>query len=193
LTGNTEDILKKSGAMLQGHFVLASGVHSPFYWEKFRILQYPHYTEQLCRMIADRYRQDGIEVVAGPTIGGIIVAYEVARQLGVRGIFAEKIGEEQRVFRRGLSIKPGERVLLADDIATSGNSLRQVIAAINEQGGITVGIGILVNRSEHELEFGVPFFSCHRAVTTTYPPDKCPLCADNIPLVKPGGTPTKPA
>jgi len=193
LTSHAEGILQKSGAMLQGHFVLASGVHSPFYWEKFRILQFPHYAEQLCRMIADHFRSNRIDVVAGPTIGGIIVAYEVARQLGVRGIFAEKAGEEQRVFRRGLSIKQGERVLLVDDITTTGSSIRQVMTAINDQGGTVVGIGILVNRSERELEFGVPFFSCHRAITTTYPPDNCPLCAANVPLVKPGGSPAQPA
>ena len=173
--------------MLKGHFVLASGVHSPIYWEKFRILQFPEYAEQLCRMIADHFRKHRIEVVAGPTIGGVILAYEVARQLGVRGIFAEKAGAEQRVFRRGFSINPGERVLIVDDITTTGNSVRQVMAAVTEQGGTVAGIGILVNRSEHELEFGVPFFSCHRALTTTYPPDNCPLCTAKIPLVKPGG------
>lgn len=193
MASRAEEILEKSGAMLQGHFVLASGVHSPYYWEKFRILQFPHYAEQLCRMIADRFRKDNIEVVAGPTIGGVVLAYEVARQLGVRGIFAEKAGADKRAFRRGFSIGPGERVLLVDDITTTGNSIRQVMGAIQEQGGTIVGIGILVDRSEQELEFGVPFFSCHRAVTTTYPPTDCPLCAANLPVVKPGGSPTPPS
>jgi len=187
LVTNVEEILQKAGAMLKGHFLLASGVHSPIYWEKFRVLQFPAYTEQLCRMIANHFRKEEIQVVAGPTTGGIILAFEVARQLGVRGIFAEKEGTEQRAFRRGFSINPGERVLVVDDIVTTGNSVRQVIDAVNKQGGKVVGIGILVNRSEQELEFDAPFFSCHRTITPTYPPEDCPLCAARIPLVKPGG------
>ncbi len=187
MISTVEEILQKTGAMLKGHFVLASGVHSPVYWEKFRILQFPSYTEQLCRMITDHFRKQGIQVVAGPTTGGIILAFEAARQLGVRGIFAEKEGAEQRrAFRRGFSINPGERVLIVDDITTTGTSIRQVMTAVTEQSGIVIGIGILVDRSEQKLEFGVPFFSCHRAITPTYPPQNCPLCAAKIPLVKPG-------
>ena len=188
MSSNTEEILQKCGAMLKGHFVLASGVHSPYYWEKFRILQFPEYTEQLCRMIAEHFRKQKIDVVAGPTVGGIIVAYEVAKQLGVRGIFAEKENGDRRVFRRNFRIEPGERVLLVDDITTTGSSVRQVMHAVTESRGEIAGIGVLVNRSEHELDFGVPFFSCHRAVTLTYPPDNCPLCAEKIPLAKLGGT-----
>ncbi len=187
LVSNVEEILQKAGAMLKGHFLLVSGVHSPIYWEKFRVLQFPTYTEQLCRMIADHFQKEGIQVVAGPTTGGIILAFEVARQLGIRGIFAEKEGTDKRAFRRGFSIDPGERVLVVDDIVTTGNSVRQVIDAVTRQGGKVVGVGVLVNRSEQELEFGVPFFSCHRIITLTYPPEDCPLCAAKIPLVKPGG------
>ena len=187
MVSNVEEILQKAGAMLKGHFLLASGVHSPIYWEKFRVLQFPTYTEQLCRRITNHFRKEGIQVVAGPTTGGIILAFEVARQLGVRGIFAEKEGDAQRAFGRGFSISPGERVLIVDDIVTTGSSIRQVIAAATKQGGKVIGIGVLVNRSEQELDFGVPFFSCHRTITPTYPPENCPLCAANIPLVKPGG------
>jgi len=185
---NAEEILKKSGAMLEGHFVLASGVHSPFYWEKFRVLQFPSHAEKLCGMIADHFRPQEIQVVAGPTTGGIILAFEVARQLGIRGIFAEKEGTDQRAFRRGFTISPGERVLVVDDIITSGSSVRQVIEAVTMEGGIVSGVGVLVNRSEQEIDFGVPFFSCHRAKTLTYPPDNCPLCAAKIPVMKPGTT-----
>lgn len=187
MTDNVEEIFQKAGALLKGHFLLASGLHSPVYWEKFRVLQFPNYTEQLCRMIADHFRKQGIQAVAGPTTGGIILAFEVAKQLGVRSLFAEKEGDE-RVFRRGFNIDPGERVLVVDDILTTGGSIREVMAAVNKPGGKIIGIGVLVDRSEQGLDFGVPLFSCHRAATLTYKPEDCPLCAARIPLVKPGGS-----
>lgn len=187
MTNNTEEIFQKSGALLKGHFLLTSGLHSPVYWEKFRVLQFPNYTGQLCQMIASHFRKQEIQVVAGPTTGGIILAFEVARQLGVRGIFAEKEGTE-RAFRRGFDIGFGERVLIVDDILTTGGSIHEVMAAVNKLGGKIIGIGVLVDRSEQKLEFGVPLFSCHRAITPTYKPEDCPLCAAKIPLVKPGSS-----
>jgi len=185
---NVDEIFQKSGAILKGHFRLASGLHSPVYWEKFRVLQSPSYTEQLCRIIATHFQEEGIQVVAGPTTGGIILAFEVARQLGVRGIFAEREGTTERTFRRGFSINPGERVLIVDDILTTGSSIHQVMAAVTKQGGIVIGIGVLVDRSEQKLEFGVPLFSCLRSITPTYTPQDCPLCAAHVPLVKPGSS-----
>ncbi len=185
---NIAEIFEKSGAILKGHFLLASGLHSPVYWEKFQVLQFPNYTEQLCRMITNHFLKQGIQVVAGPTTGGIILAFEVARQLGVRGIFAEKEGATGRVFRRGFSINSGEHVLIVDDILTTGGSIREVMAAVTNQGGKVVGVGILVDRSEQRVDFGVPFFSCHRATAITYTPEDCPLCAAQIPLVKPSGS-----
>jgi len=106
----------------------------------------------------------------------------------VRGIFAEKEGSTERTFKRGFSISHGERVLIVDDILTTGNSIDEVMAAVTKHGGIVVGIGVLVDRSEQKLEFGVPLFSCHRAITPTYGPSDCPLCAAQIPLVKPGSS-----
>ncbi len=189
---NVEEIFHQSGAILKGHFLLASGVHSPIYWEKFRVLQYPNYTEQLCHLIVDHFREQRIQVVAGPTTGGIILAFEVARQLGVRGIFAEKVDTAERAFRRGFSIDPGERVLIVDDILTTGSSIREVMSAVTKQGGIVIGIGVLVDRSEQKVEFGIPLFSCYRSITPTYPPQDCPLCAAQIPLVKPGSSQKAP-
>jgi orotate phosphoribosyltransferase len=139
-------------------------------------------------MITTHFQEEGIQVVAGPTTGGIILAFEVARQLGIRGIFAEKEGATERAFRRGFSINPGERVLIVDDIITTGNSIRQVMTAVTKQGGIVIGIGVLVDRSEQKPEFGVPLFSCLRSITPTYTPQDCPLCAAHIPLVKPGSS-----
>lgn len=183
---SVEEIFIKAGAVLKGHFLLTSGLHSPVYWEKFKILQYPEYTGQLCKMIADNFRDQNVQVVAGPTTGGIILAFEVARYLGVRSIYAEKESNE-RVFRRSLTVNPGERVLVVDDILTTGGSVDQVVTAVRKLGGNVVGVGILVDRSGNKLNFGVPFFACLHSQTITYKPDSCPLCAANITLVKPGG------
>lgn len=138
-------------------------------------------------MIAAHFQPQDIQLVAGPTIGGVILAFEVARQLGVRGIFAEREGDI-RSFRRGFNISPGERTLIVDDIATTGKSVDEVTAAVTRQGGTVAGIGVLVDRSEKGLEFGVPFFSCLRTVTPTYRPEDCPLCKAKIPLTRPGGS-----
>jgi orotate phosphoribosyltransferase len=179
------EIFKTAGAIKEGHFLLASGLHSPVYWEKFRILQYPHLTEQLCRLIAQHFRGRKVDVVAGPTTGGIILAFETARQLGVRSIFAEKEGGI-RVFRRDFEITAGHRVLIVDDILTTGSSVRETLNAVERLGGIVIGIGVLVDRSEDALDFNPPLFSCLRVPTTAYLPQECPLCAAHIPLAKPG-------
>ena len=185
LSDEVLEIFKMAGAIKEGHFLLASGLHSPVYWEKFRILQHPHFTEKLCRLIAQHFKGQKIDVVAGPTTGGIILAFETARQLGARSIFAEKEGEV-RIFRRDFEIAPGEHILIVDDILTTGSSLRETISAVAKLRGIAIGIGVLVDRSEENLDFNLPFFSCLRAPTTVYSPQECPLCAAHIPLVKPG-------
>ncbi len=185
---NVERIFEKSGAVLKGHFLLSSGKHSPVYWEKFQVLQFPKYTMQLCGMFDNFFRKYNPQVVAGPTTGGVILAFETARQLGVRGIFAEKDNTGGRVFRRGFSISPGERVLLVDDILTTGGSVNETMAAITKLGGDIVGIGVLVDRSDKPVDFGVPLFSCLRSVTPSYDPGNCPLCSQKIPLVKPGSS-----
>jgi orotate phosphoribosyltransferase len=178
-------IFKDAGAVLEGHFLLTSGLHSPIYWEKFRVLQYPQHTVKLCSLIAKHFKKDSIQVVAGPTTGGIVLAYEVARQLNIRGIFAEKEGNK-RAFRRGFTITPGERVLIVDDVLTTGGSILEVIEAVNELKGKIIGIGVLLDRAEQRKEFGVPFFSCLRVTTQTYKPSECPLCTAGVPLVRPG-------
>lgn len=191
MTENIEGIFEKAGALLRGHFLLTSGLHSPVYWEKVRVLQYPEYTEKLCRIIADRFRGDGIEVVVGPTTPGVILAYETARQLGVRSIFAEKDDSGGRKFRSGFHIEPGEKVLVVDDVMTTGGSVRDTVDAVKKLGGNVVGVGVLVLRSTREPDFGAPFFACHRTQVVTYPPDACPLCKEGIPLVKPGSSKAK--
>jgi orotate phosphoribosyltransferase len=191
VTEDIERIFKKAGALLEGHFLLSSGLHSPVYWEKVRVLQYPEYTERLCRLIADHFRGAGADVVVGPTTPGVILAYETARQLGVRGIFAEKNESGGRKFRTGFSIDPAEKVLVVDDVMTLGGSVRDTIDAVNKLGGQVVGVGVLVLRSTREPDFGVPFYACHRTQAITYPPDACPLCKEGIPLVRPGSSKAK--
>jgi len=126
-----------------------------------------------------------VQLVAGPTTGGILIAYEVARQLGVRGIFAEQ-HTEGRTFKRGFTITPGERVLVVDDILTTGKSIYEVIAEVRKKEAEVIGVGVLVDRSQGGIDFGVPLFSCHQTSIPTYSPEDCPLCAARIPLTKPG-------
>lgn len=185
MSAEVERIFREAGAILEGHFELASGFHSATYWEKFRLLQSPHYTERLCRMIAQHFGGEGIQVVAGPTLGGVIVAFEVARQLGVRSIIAEREGDG-RTFRRGFTITPGERVLIVDDVLTTGTSILEVTKAVMNYGAELVGVGVLVDRSRGRVKFGAPLFSCHEVSIPTYTPEDCPLCAQGVPLTKPG-------
>ncbi len=184
----SSDILKifqEVGAVKEGHFLLTSGLHSPIYWEKFRILQYPHHTSRLCQLIAQNFIDQQIEIVVGPMTGGIILAFETARQLGVRSAFAEKEGPVL-AFRRDFSITQGERVLVVDDVMTTGGSVLDTFKAVSKFGGVVVGVGLLVDRSINKVDFGVPSFSCIHSPAITYNPDKCPLCANQIPLIKPG-------
>jgi orotate phosphoribosyltransferase len=193
MTDSVVAMFEKSGALLKGHFLLASGMHSPVYWEKAKVIQYPEYVEKLCKMIADHYRKAGATVVAGPTTPGIILSYETARLLGVRGIFAEKnAAEGTREFRRGFEIKPGEKVLVVDDVMTTGGSVREVIDAVKKLDGIVAGVGVLVYRPPaRPVDFGVPFYACHRAEEVAYPPDQCPLCAKGIHLTRRGSSKAK--
>jgi orotate phosphoribosyltransferase len=179
-------LFKDAGALQEGHFLLASGMHSPVYWEKFRILQNPHYTDILCQLIADHFKHEDIHTVAGPTLGGMILSFEVAGKLGVKSIYAEKEGDH-RAFRRNFDMSPGERILIVDDVLTTGGSVFEVIEAVKNIGGILIGIGVLVDRSQQQIDFGVPLFSCVKSPTTAYKPEECPLCREGIPLVKPGG------
>jgi len=177
-----ERLLRDAGALLEGHFQLASGRHSAVYAEKFRLLEQPTQTEALCRMIADWARRLEPELVAGPTTGGIIVSYEVARLLGVRGIFAESANGVGREFRRGFTIAPGERTLVVDDVLTTGGSVRDVLEAVRRAGGEVAGVAVLIDRTAGKANFNAPFFACLTLYLETYEPVDCPLCQDKVPL-----------
>jgi orotate phosphoribosyltransferase len=178
-----ERLLRDAGAVLEGHFQLSSGRHSPLYVEKFRLLERPPQTEALCRMIAEWARPLAPTLVAGPTTGGVIISYETARQLGLRGIFAEKDeASGGRSFRRGFSLAPGDRVLVVDDVLTTGGSVREVIEAVRRLGAEVAGVGVLVDRAGGKIDFGAPFFACLQLELPTYEPAACPLCREGVTL-----------
>jgi orotate phosphoribosyltransferase len=181
MASEIESLLRQVGAILDGHFLLTSGRHSPLYVEKFRLLEQPRHTEKLCRLMADHFRPQGVQLVAAPTTGGIILGYEVARQLGVRGIFAEKVQEGRR-FGRGFRVAPGERTLVVDDVLTTGGSIRDVLEAVRAEGGDPIGVGVLVDRTGGRADFGLPFFACLALELPSYDPAECPLCAQQIAL-----------
>ena len=178
------DLFKKSGAMLDGHFVLTSGLHSPNYFQCARVLQYPTFTEQLCKDIADRFRDQRIDTVISPAVGGIVVGQETARLLGCRAIFAERVNGNM-VLRRGLEIKEGERILCVEDVITTGGSIREIVDLAQQQADVR-GVACIVDRSGGKAQFPVDFYSVLRMNVVTYDPSDCPLCAQGIAVVKPG-------
>jgi orotate phosphoribosyltransferase len=182
---------ESAGAFLRGHFVYTSGRHGADYLEKFRILEDPRAATELAGMIADRFRSMKPELVAGPTTGGIILAYEVARQLGVDAVYVERGEPGGRVLRRGFEISPDTRVLLVDDVVTTGGSLVETQACIAHSGGVVIGIGVLADRTAGRLAKDIPFYACLTVDFPSYAPDACPLCASGIPVALPRGSSKK--
>ena len=187
---DVERIFREAGAFREGHFVLASGKHSPRYLEKFQVLQWPVRTAGLCGAIAEWARRLAPVTVAGPTTGGIILAHEVARQLEIRAVYAERIeGGAGREFRRGFELASGERVVVVDDIMTTGGSVQETIAAVRRTGADVVGAAVFVDRSGGAATLDVPFHALWTVDIPIYAPADCPLCAAGVALVKPGTTP----
>ena len=183
-----KEIFVAAGAIMEGHFLLTSGLHSPVYVEKFNVLQHPESTEKLCRALAEQFRNDNIQTVVGPMTGGILLAHEVGKALGTRAIFTER--ENGRMtFRRGFALEKGERVLIVEDIVTTGGSVKEVIDVVRENGGVPVAVGMLVDRSGGKANFGdVPYHALLHLAVTTYEPKKCPLCEKGTPMTKRGRT-----
>jgi orotate phosphoribosyltransferase len=175
--------LESTGALLTGHFQLASGRHSARYIEKFRIMEDTAATQALCGLIAERFRPSLPAVIVGPAMGGVIIAFETARQLGVRAIFTEKDPDGRQFFDRGFSLTRGEKVLVVDDVLTTGGSVRQVLDLVAATGAELIGAGFLIDRSGGGVDFGVPFFACHTMSIESFEPASCPLCAKGLPLV----------
>ncbi len=188
-----EDVFRESGAFLDGHFLLASGRHSAKYLEKFQVLQWPERTERLCGGIVDRVRGLGADTVAGPTTGGIILAHEVGRQLRTRAVYAERAETGPgRVLRRGFQMRPGERVIVVDDIMSTGGSVEETIAAVQAAGGTVLAAAVLVDRSAGEAATRlkeIPLYALWEVAIEVYDPASCPQCAAGEPVRKPGTTP----
>ena len=178
-------IFKDIEALLEGHFILTSGLHSDKYFQCAKVLQYPWHAETLCREIADHFRDEKIDVVVSPAVGGIVFGQEIARLLGVRAIFAERV-EGRMTLRRGFTLSPGERVLVAEDVTTTGGSVKEVLETVKQSGSKPIAVTALVDRSGGTTEFGVPYFSLFQMEVKNYDPDNCPMCRAGSTAVKPG-------
>jgi len=178
-------ILEQTGVLKRGHFLLTSGLHSDQYLQCALLLQYPWHAEKVCRALAAPFFGQSIDVVIGPAIGGIVVAYETARALGARYMHAEREAGVM-TLRRGYRLQPGERVLVVEDVVTTGGSVKEVIRLVQEAGSQLVGVASIVDRSGGQVDFGVPFHPFIRLNVATYDPHDCPLCRQGLPVEKPG-------
>jgi orotate phosphoribosyltransferase len=181
------EVLRDTGVLKDGHFILTSGLHSDKFLLCAQALQYPRHAEALCRAMAEPFREAGVETVMGPALGGIILSYEVARTLGARSIFTEKKPGGGMELKRGFMLRPGERVLAVEDALTTGGSIGQVIELAEEAGAKVIGAAVLVDRSGGTVSLGVPFKALVTLNVDTYPPENCPLCRDGVLLERPKG------
>lgn len=178
-------IFKDNEVMLEGHFLLTSGRHSDKYMQCAKLFTHPKIAEIICGELCEKVVDWNIDLVAGPAVGGIIMAYEMSRQLDVPNIFAERENGKM-TFRRGFVVPEGVRVLITEDVVTTGGSVKEVIELIQKSGGVAAGVGSIVDRSNGEVDFGIPFEAVLRTEVISFPPEECPLCAKGIPVVKPG-------
>ena len=181
------DILSRLGALQTGHFRLTSGRHSDKYMQCARLFEHPAESEELCARLASAFKESGerVDAVAGPALGGIIMAYEVARALGVRNIFAER-EDGAMTLRRGFKISPGERILVVEDVVTTGGSVKEVITLLLGMGAEIAGVGSVVDRSAGTVHFGATFRSLVSMDIKSWDEGECPLCREGKPIVKPG-------
>ena len=186
----TEEVMKKfedAGAIQKGHFKLTSGVHSDTYIQCAQVMQHPGFMHNLCSELGKKFRGDDIDIIVGPAIGGIIMAHVMAQVLGpwVRAIFTERENRKM-TLRRSFEINQGEKVLVVEDVTTSGSSVREVIDIVKSRQGKVVGVGVLIDRSGGKVDFGIKTEKLLTVDIKTYLPEECPLCKKGIPVVKPG-------
>ena len=174
-------LFESLGVVQNGHFRRKSGRHANRYVQCARLFENAEATEQVCALLAEHFEADRIDVVVSPAIGGVILGYEVGRQLQVRNIFPER-KEGALIFARGFKLQKGERVLILEDEVTTGTSVRETIEIVHAMGGIVVGIGCVVDKSGGQVAFDYPFFPLYTAKVDNYSKDKCPLCAAGYPL-----------
>jgi orotate phosphoribosyltransferase len=179
------EAFEKSNALLRGHFLLTSGRHSDVYFQCAKVLQYPKYVELLCSLIAEHFRQTEIDTVIAPAMGGLVVGQEVARQLNKRFIFAER-EDKKLTLRRGFTIDKDEKLLICEDVVTTGGSVFEVIDIVKSNDAKVAGVGFIVDRSNGKVNFDFPQFSTFKMEVISYLPDDCPMCEQNIPVIKPG-------
>ena len=184
------ELYRRTGAYLEGHFRLSSGLHSPGYLQSALVLQQPADAAALGANIADKVRRLAPTVVLSPALGGVIIGHEVARALGVRAIFAERAAGTDLTLRRGFALSPADRVLVVEDVFTTGKSTRETIDLARSAGAVIVGAAAIVDRSGATIDFGVPSYTLVQLAVPTYAPDQCPLCAQGIAVEKPGSRPT---
>ncbi|HYX40215.1 MAG TPA: orotate phosphoribosyltransferase [Pyrinomonadaceae bacterium] len=176
---------KRTGALLEGHFVLTSGLHSERYLQCALVLQHPAEAEAFGRALAERFRAEGVETVAAPAIGGIIIGYEVARALGARSVWTER--EQGRMtLRRGFTVRPGETILVVEDVITTGGSTRETIEALRTAGACIIAAASIIDRSGGRADVGVPRIALATLDVPALAPVACPLCAQGVPAIKPG-------
>ncbi|MEJ5166468.1 MAG: orotate phosphoribosyltransferase [Thermoanaerobaculia bacterium] len=178
------ELLEKSKALLEGHFILSSGLHSPNYLQCALMLQYPDMAEEAGKLLAKELKEFKADLVASPALGGIVIGQEVARALGVRAIFGER-PEKEMVFRRGFEVKEGERVIVIEDVVTTGKSSKEIIELVRKAKGIPVAVGCLVFRGK-ENPFGLPLKYLWKVEFPVYDPKVCPQCKEESPAIKPG-------
>lgn len=182
---NPEQIFHETGALQKGHFLLTSGLHSDTYLQCALVLQYPHLAQKLAEAMAQQLAGQKIDVVVGPAMGGVTWAYQLGLTLGCRAIFTER-SEDVMTLRRGFSIAHGERVLVAEDVSTTGGSAQEVVRLMEGSGGQVAGVALIVDRTAGALNFGVPYYSLYQLNPQTWTRGNCPLCQMNQPFDRPG-------
>lgn len=181
------EIFKEAGVLLEGHFRLTSGRHSNRYLQCAKLFRHTKYSEELCAALAEKFRNDGVEVVIGPAMGAVQMAYEVSRALGCENFFTERGEDGKMSLRRGFVVQPGQRVLVVEDVVTTGGSVREVMDLVKQSGGVIVGIGSIVDRTGGKIDFGVPYQAVVSLEVESWEPENCPLCKAGAPApVKPG-------
>ncbi|MDO5014975.1 MAG: orotate phosphoribosyltransferase [Clostridia bacterium] len=182
-----EKLLKENSVLLNGHFLLTSGRHSDTYLQCARVFQDPKLSEIFCKSLAEKFDDEKIDIVIGPAIGAILMSYEMSRILGVKNIFAERDTNSEMTLRRGFELKPGQKVLVVEDVVTTGGSVKEVLKLVENCGAEIVGVGSIVDRTGGEKVFDCRFESVYSAKVKSYEKDNCPLCKEgNLPPIKPG-------